>query len=340
MERIRCSICKNKIFVIVMLLIMFLSYYLSVHYYHQLIAYPKTYRIVCSDGEEKGLTRDEYENIQKSLKEDNTSWRCAFWKEERGQSVENSQWNRSSEVTVWKVRGELEVLFHDFVKLQEDDNEGCYLDENTAKKLFGSSEVVGKSIACGERKLVIRGILRDEKALLVFRPGAEESTDQITLLSVEGGVDAPLSSSPKAFMMSYSIEGDCVETSFLGELLQLFMLAFPAALGMSFFQALHQIPGQKFWQGRRGAILNMVWWLLVIGFVILLLKFIHIPDDMIPDKWSNFSFWSNWWEKERENALIYLGQKKTGKDLIQLQYFCKSLILSILSVFLWTVKEK
>ncbi len=342
MRRIRVHFCRDCLYQIFIMLIVFLSYYLSVHYYHLLADYPKTYQVICRNGEESGLTGEEYEAICKSLQED-TAWRCAFWKEERGQQAENPEWSRMSEVTVWKVRGDLGVLFHDFVKLQEEDEEGCYLDEETARELFGSSQVMGESITCGERKLTIRGILKQEKALLVFRPKPDEGTDQITLLPVESKENSSFLSTPQEFMTRFGIQGDCIEAAFLGEIAQVFPLIFPAVLGVSFFCVLRSIGKeqcQKGMKGIKGEMFKLVWWLFLLGFVYLLLQFIRIPEDMIPDQWSNFAFWGNWWEKERTNVRLYFGQRKTGTELMQLQYFGKSLLFAVIPVFLWRIRER
>lgn len=40
---------------------------------------------------------------------------------------------------------------------------------------------------------------------------------------------------------------------------------------------------------------------ILLGSLWLLGKQVTVPGDMIPSRWSDFSFWGRWWESQKEN---------------------------------------
>lgn len=291
-----------------------LSYYIGIHDYCQLRAYPDAYQIVC--GGETSLTKADYENIQETQEKEESACMYALWGKTDGMEVEEMQWGRRSSVAVWKVRGDLEVLFTGSARLLEQDLQGCYLDAETARELFGSTEVIGSEVECAGRRLTVRGILEGEKGLLVIRPGEEERTDRITLEDIS-------SSECESFLMRYGISGTAVSGAFLGEILQIFLFLFPVCLVLRFFRSL---------KGGRADVLR---WILLLVLLYLLLRLLEIPETMIPDKWSNFQFWREWWESAESHAAAYMAQEKTGKEMGQIVLFLKGVLCSMVPVVLW-----
>lgn len=286
------------------------SYYMAICQYRRLLQSLVTYQIVCDEKTGSSLTKADYENIREVQQKEEASLSYALWRKTDGFTAENPKWNRTSTVSVWMVRGSLEVLFHEFVKLQEQDLEGCYLDAKTAQELFGSTEVIGSQIVCNDRSFTIRGILQEETALVVIRPKESETTDRVTFENADG-------SEVSNFQMRYGIQGTAANDFFLQAILLVFLFLFPVRLIFCFSK-------------RKG-----LRWLCFLCLICLFLHSIKIPETMIPDKWSNFQFWSDWWAAARENIAVYLQQEKTGRELARMACFGKGVVCAVLPVFFW-----
>lgn len=284
------------------------SYYMAVCQYRLLIQTPITYQIVGGAEDSALLTKADYENIQEIQEKEESDLSYALWRKTDGLTAENPKWNRTASVSLWTVRGSLEVLLDQPVTLQEDDIKGCYLDAETARELFGSTEVIGSEIACGDRIFTIRGILQGEKALVVVRPRQAECTDRVTLANATG-LEA------ERFQMRYGIEGTVANPFFLRGILQMLLFLFPAGLALSFPKK------------------NGFRWLLLFCLLCLFVRQVQIPETMIPDKWSNFQFWADWWKAAGENIVVYVQQEKTGRELSQIVCFLKGAICSVLPFF-------
>ena len=291
-----------------LILAAFFSYYMAVCQYRLLIQSPITYQIVGGEKGGSSLTKADYENIKEIQQKEESDVSYALWRKTDDLTVENPKWNRVSSISLWTVRGNLEVLFDQPVKLLEEDTRGCYLDAQTAQELFGSTEVVGSEIVCEGRTFTIRGILQGEKALAVIRPRQTEDTNRVTLGNVTG-LEA------ESFQMRYGIEGSAANPFFLRGILQMLLFLFPVGLALRFPKK------------------NGLRWLLLFCLACLFVHQVQIPETMIPDKWSNFQFWTEWWKAAGENIAAYVQQDKTGRELAQIACFLKGAVCSVASLF-------
>lgn len=64
--------------------------------------------------------------------------------------------------------------------------------------------------------------------------------------------------------------------------------------------------------------------ILVVGIFVFLWANIRIPSDMIPSRWSDFSFWGTWWETRKENLLLLLRTAQGEAQTMLLWSFCRS----------------
>lgn len=305
-----------------LLLIGILFYHIALYQYCTLRQYPAVYQVVC-EGEHAALTREDYGQICETQEKEESALCYAFWGKTEGADVEEVQWGRRSRVRVYRVRGRMDMLFHGYVDLQDTDLQGCYLDAETARELFGSTEVIGSEISCAGRQFTIRGILEGEKSLLAIRPEEGETTDRIAL--GKDGKEQITGAEVDAFLLRYGISGTAVHALFFRDILQIFLLLFPVGLSISLFGDL------RGWspEGIRWAVLILMFWML--------LRQIEIPERMIPDKWSDLQFWRDQWESARDNIAAFVRQEKTGKELDQLICFLKGAVCAVISVTVWQI---
>lgn len=64
----------------------------------------------------------------------------------------------------------------------------------------------------------------------------------------------------------------------------------------------------------------------------LVRKEFRIPADMIPTRWSDFSFWAAWWETQRRNLLLILGSAQGEAQLMTVWNLLVSLFCNLLSI--------
>ena len=60
---------------------------------------------------------------------------------------------------------------------------------------------------------------------------------------------------------------------------------------------------------------------------------LRIPADMVPTKWSDFSFWTSWWKKEKQNFLYILGSAQGDVQLYGILFLLFSVICNMMSIF-------
>lgn len=87
-----------------------------------------------------------------------------------------------------------------------------------------------------------------------------------------------------------------------------------------------------------GAVISRRIVLIAIGAIILAASFylirkeFRIPADMIPTRWSDFSFWAAWWETQRRNLLLILGSAQGEAQLMTVWNLLVSLFCNLLSI--------
>ncbi len=59
---------------------------------------------------------------------------------------------------------------------------------------------------------------------------------------------------------------------------------------------------------------------------------LQIPSDMIPTRWSDFSFWPQWWTEQKKNLLRLLGSAQGERQLEALWSFGRSVLCDLLAI--------
>lgn len=139
---------------------------------------------------------------------------------------------------------------------------------------------------------------------------AEEQLDRITLKSGEG-----LSKSSLAGLLSmqYGLSAQLLDIELLGGISGLCMLLAPitvcVCVGMLIYR---QYQKQEAWPGKAWMAGCLV---LLAGISFLFIKSqVRIPEDYIPSRWSDFSFWSGLWQQKAQAVKFLVGMEKTELD--------------------------
>lgn len=219
----------------------------------------------------------------------------------------------------------------------KDDLEGCLIDIDTSYKLFGSANCIGREILYNDKKLIVRGILKNSKANMIIQAPDDSSTvlngiivdgTNLTLNKIEDfkikfGVNEMAINGNLYYMIAKSI-------SFIFPILALLLILIKII--------------QSLFKERNKPVLVGIYFLMIVISVFIFFKVtnikISIPLDMIPNKWSDFNFWSNMWDEYKEKFEYVLYMKKYSIDIYNVENLLKSVLYSIFTVILFVINLK
>ena len=173
---------------------------------------------------------------------------------------------------------------------------GCYLDTATVRVLFGTDKVAGQTVRSGDQSWQVLGVFGSlQKEMLCV---AEEKMllDRILLLSSDYGRGRD---ELEQLLLRNGLGGDVVDFTVVTALVQDLLLIVPLLLlARAAKWLIKDLPGT----GLRLAA-TVVFDLAGLWYLI---GNLHIPPDLIPTRWSDFSFWSTTWMQQRQNFLLIL----------------------------------
>ena len=273
----------------------------------------------------------------KSIEENKKDISVVGWKEESMQSAVNPDLNRTvSDLKILSIKGNSALLFKGAV-LFEDDKEGCLIDSDTSYKLFGSNYSIGREIEYDGRKLIVRGIHNGTKSNIIVQL-LDDSTDTLNGLSIDG---TNLSSAGiEEFKTQFGFQELVINTNIYYGIAKLFAMAFPiVALVLLLIKVF-----AEFFKAKKKPILKMIYLFMAIIAVVVFFKVtkvnISIPLDMIPNKWSDFDFWSKMWNEYVEKFEYLLYMKKYGVDIYNIENLIMAGVFSVITIILFVVNLK
>lgn len=185
---------------------------------------------------------------------------------------------------------------------------GCYLDTETARALFGTDEVAGQIVRSGDQSWQVLGTFDSlqKEMLCVAGDGA---LNRILLSTVE---QKQSRAGLEQLLLRAGLTGDVVDFAVLSALIQDLQLMVPLLLFIRFAGRL--LEG---WKVRRR--LPVTAGISLVGLFILS-KNARIPADLIPTQWSDFSFWSVTWIRQKQNFLLIL-QSAAGEASLDMLWY-------------------
>lgn len=291
------------------------------------------------------VTEDTAKEMRMLEKQQDAPLIFTLWEEEKDALVENAAWDRQTKVSTLLLNGDSNLLF-DGPVLKQDDTGGCLMDAVTAEALFGSRNVVGSELQYNGQDFIVRGILPEDTPVLVvqaaafyhdshgsgnsFGSGITSGTDSgsVTFHHISLWFPSECSNGKKQqgsstqieeFLIRHGLTGEISYQNGISGLAAAFSFLLPvilwgSLLGQTFvlMRKNRQYPVRLFLAAL--LLLTLVW-------LFFLLTGIHlqIPEDMIPTRWSDFSFWSRWAQKQAENFTSFLSLEKSPMALQRLR---------------------
>ena len=244
---------------------------------------------------DRAVTAKEAEQICEAEAEQEYPAAICFFKEQPDTSLFCRETGEASVVNQIRITGNAELLMYGSNALSFRKN-GCYLDTATARVLFGTDKVAGQTVRSGDQSWQVLGVFDSlQKEMLCV---AEEKTilDRILLLSSDYGRGRD---ELEQLLLRNGLGGDVVDFTVVTAMVQDLLLIAPLLLlACAAKWLIKALPGP----GLRLAA-TVVFGLAGLWY---LTGNLHIPPDLIPTRWSDFSFWSTTWMQQRQNFLLIL----------------------------------
>lgn len=276
-------------------------------------------------------------DIVKNIEENKGDISVVGWTEKSLQSATNPDLNRNAnDLKILAIKGNSSLLF-DGALLFQDDKDGCLIDTETSYKLFGSTHSIGKEITYGERKLIVRGIHDGTKSNIIVQL-LEDDNDVLDGLTIDG-TDMTLNKIEE-FKTQFGIQEMAVSGGIYHSFAKVFSMVLPIiALVLILIKVI-----TYFFKAKRKPVLKVIYISMAIITVVIFFKItklnLSIPLDMIPNKWSDFDFWSKMWKESVEKLQYVLYMKKYGIDIYNIENMIMSGLYSILTVILFVINLK
>lgn len=236
-----------------------------------------------------------------------------LWGQQEGALAENRGLNRTevcTQITLW---GNSQLLLESTAPLAKDDWTGCLLGRETAMALFGDPAPVGSVVTLSGREMTVRGIVETDRPLVAVMAGAQDGgLDRVTLRTPEGDhprLAAEGFAARNGLSGSWSRPGGWVWLARAVSLLPAAVLLLSVmirCISMAFSPRAGRV---RFWCGiaLAGALWFVLLWLTEFRF--------QLPEEMIPNKWSDFDFWGRLFQEKQEELVRGLSAGKTAPEL-------------------------
>lgn len=207
---------------------------------------------------------------------------------------------------------------------------GCFMDENTARTLFGTTRCGSQVISWnGEEYPVldtVSGALPRLLRLVKESDGSVLDRCALSLPAEQGRVQG------EAFLLRHGLQGKLLDYYPLWAVTKNLRLLFPGLLLLTAWAWLRKGWRSLSISGIRGGeqIPLLLKTILSLGLtaatIWLLGRQVVIPSDMIPSRWSDFSFWGTWWDRQKENFFLLLSTAPGREQLQMMGNMVKSMI--------------
>lgn len=206
---------------------------------------------------------------------------------------------------------------------------GVLLDEDTAQTLFRSPSCGGQTVQRNGADCPVLGTVDAFQPCLV-RLAEKEDGKALSWCVLE----LPAEKSRllgEAFLLRHGLSGTVLDYYPFWALTKNGLLLFPLVLLLGLC---HMVRGKKRFlsfsgirSGAQLAILGrtLLSLCLLLAGLWLLGKRLVIPRDMIPSRWSDFSFWGSWWESQKQNLFAIVSSSPSTEQLQMVGNMIKSI---------------
>lgn len=312
---------------------MIMCWVLSIGYANELKIIDKSLNIYFQDN---SYTVDTIYNMQSAVNEKEDSISFIGWSEKENVIVTNANFNRSEELNLLSVCGSTGLIVKGQI-LFADDTLGCLLDENSAYKLFGSTDVIGNKLILNEKEYTIRGIHQgvEDTMVIVADKDSKEIVNGITIDTNDAS-----RTEIDEFINQYGFPTMSVNNNIYYYIANFFTALLPMIILMIVIITFIK----EIFINRDKPILSIIYLSILAVFIFVFFKIsnysISIPLDILPNKWSDFDYWGQLIKEYMEKFKYLLYMKKYSMDIFYMSYMWKAIGFGIVSIILFFISKR
>lgn len=342
------SVVKRKILTVVIGLLLLISYILG-NIEMGKLGSKMDYVNLLSQGDENGMTYSLAESAHQRNQQSDEPLQFVNWHQESGGRVSYKELNRMETVEIMAVYGRTDLIFPDCKAMDIENKTGCLISKGLAFRLFGGTDVVGNILEYNSREYEVIDIIDSDIPLFVYELWEEDSSivlDRVTVLCIQN--------SPKQTKAAYDkVAGmwSLVDYQMLFYDIKIVYFIVPWILGVGLLLSIRRYKkaARKAVVNRKNRLLDhgikyylkknkewLIWEMILLLILFCMILFtviqIKVPLDMIPDKWSNFEFWSEFYRNKQEDMLLMRSMKRGVVDLGYIIGFYRASIVGVISI--------
>ena len=215
--------------------------------------------------------------------------------------------------------------------------EGCFLDQKTAQNLFGTDNCNAQTILLGSRQYPVLGTLPAvQPTILRTTETADGAVLNRCVLAASAENRNGMASQ---FMIRWGLQGSTIDFYAIWAVTFNMLLIPPTFLVLHFaVYGIRRFRSNAFPCRMK----NLLLLIALLGMLFGIWKQIIILPNMIPDRWSDFSFWGRWWNDQWKNFQMVLRTPMSEGHLQMMLDMVKSILSSTAAVLLsmWTFRRQ
>jgi len=237
-----------------------------------------------------------------------------------------------TDLTILEICGDARLLTQGMETLLDEDKEGCLISTALADDMFKSPHVKGQHLTLGGNVYTIRGVYSDkDKQVIRINDDKEILFEQVRVQKQGQGL---ASSTLREFAMRHGLSGDTLQwVEYVGIVKGLLLLAL-GLLAMLPWYLIKKVLPTKIKALPKVNISPKIFLVGYMGIVAFLIgSQINIPMEMIPAKWSDFTYWNGWFRGVGSSVRNILSLEKVGYEQGFLFWGIWSVIGSLGTIF-------
>lgn len=264
---------------------------------------------------QSGTNYEAAKSYQEQNSKSDTPLDFVNWNQEDSQFVSAAALHSKEKASVLTVYGRTNFLFPASAALDTASKNSCLISSKLAFLLFGGSDVSGLKAIYGQKQYMIAGVVKNQEPFLVREADGTE-TAPLDRTTIKIGRESDPQYMASLYKNQYGA-GQIIDYGVLGAIAKGLSLVLPLVLGIMLLGIILSYARESKDNKKEHFIWYGVFILVALIFLLLLAWRIKIPQSMIPDRWSNFQFWSDYWKNEK---LILNTLVTAPKGILDLPY--------------------
>lgn len=228
------------------------------------------------------------------------------WNPGGSKTVANRNLMRKTKIPVIHVRGDMQsaapVTLAAGSYAYAEDEEGCVIDTESAWLLFGTVDVAGNPVMIEEERYLVRGVVRSDQPVIMIQDTRDTARFTNLELKYQDAEWGQKHGEEFIYQNGLAEQYTIIDGRFCGKLMN-WMVRLPLWIAVIIlmvpwgikkcFAAGNRFGKSKGLEPYTGFLLTALFCILLTGFLVRFWSSpLYIPARWIPDKWSDFEYWS------------------------------------------------